>query len=155
MKRVFQQKNCANNLRLQANSLDDLKVLSTFLQDFIVQVADILYIPSQKRVIMVLKRFRWEIIKTAETIGKQIGFQRCLCGLMIEKVKYMQTQRIDMKDRSKFLNLLIFFESDQRLDLQFSDSKTIRLGVDTLKLTAKDIRESWPTTLLPKHEETS
>ncbi|MEE2745613.1 MAG: DUF2948 family protein [Pseudomonadota bacterium] len=155
MKRVFQQKNCANNLRLQANSLDDLKVLSTFLQDFIVQVADILYIPSQKRVIMVLKRFRWEIIKTAETIGKQIGFQRCLCGLMIEKVKYMQTQRIDMKDRSKFLNLLIFFESDQRLDLQFSDSKTIRLGVDTLKLTAKDIGESWPTTLLPKHEETS
>ena len=125
MKRVFQQKNCANNLRLQANSLDDLKVLSTFLQDFIVQVADILYIPSQKRVIMVLKRFRWEIIKTAETIGKQIGFQRCLCGLMIEKVKYMQTQRIDMKDRSKFLHLLIFFESDQRLDLQFSDSKTI------------------------------
>ena len=155
MKRVFQQKNCANNLRLQANSLDDLKVLSTFLQDFIVQVADILYIPSQKRVIMVLKRFRWEIIKTAKTIGKQIGFQRCLCGLMIEKVKYMQTQRIDMKDRSKFLNLLIFFESDQRLDLQFSDSKTIRLGVDTLKLTAKDIGESWPTTLLPKHEETS
>ena len=155
MKRVFQQKNCANNLRLQANSLDDLKVLSTFLQDFIVQVADILYIPSQKRVIMVLKRFRWEIIKTTKTIGKQIGFQRCLCGLMIEKVKYMQTQRIDMKDRSKFLNLLIFFESDQRLDLQFSDSKTIRLGVDTLKLTAKDIGESWPTTLLPKHEETS
>ena len=104
---------------------------------------------------MVLKRFRWEIIKTAETIGKQIGFQRCLCGLMIEKVKYMQTQRIDMKDRSKFLNLLIFFESDQRLDLQFSDSKTIRLGVNALKLMAKDIGESWPTTLLPKHEETT
>ena len=155
MKHEFQQKICANNLRLQVNSLDGLKVLSALLQDFIVQVADILYIPSQKRVIMVLQRFRWEITKTAETIGKQIGFQRCLCGLVIEKVKYMQTQRIDMKDRSQFLNLLIFFESDQRLDLQFSDSKTIRLGVDTLRLTAKDIGKNWPITLLPKHEETT
>ena len=60
-----------------------------------------------------------------------------------------------MNDRSQFLNLLTFFESDQRLDLQFSDSKTIRLGVNALKLTVKDMGESWPTTLLPKHEETT
>ena len=83
------------------------------------------------------------------------GYQRCLCGLVIEKVEYMRTQRIDMNDRSQFLNLLTFFESGQRLDLQFSDSKTIRLGVNALKLTAKDIGESWLTTLLLKHEETT
>ena len=155
MKDEFQQKIRASYLRLQATSSDDLKVLSALLQDSIVPIADILYTPSQKQVIMVLQRFRWELTKNAETIGKPIVYQRCLCGLVIDKVEYMQTQRIDINDRSQFLNFLTFFESDQRLDLQFSDSKTIRLSVNSLKLTAKDMGESWPTTLLPKHEETT
>ena len=46
--------------------------------------------------------------------------------LVIDKVEYMQTQQIDINDRSQFLNFLSFYESSQRLDLQFSDSKTIR-----------------------------
>ena len=154
MKDEFQQKIPTRYLRLQATSSDDLKVLSALLQDSIVPIADILYTPSQKQVIMVFQRFRWELTKT-QRHREQIGYHRCLCGLVIDKVVYMRTQRIDMNDRSQFLNLLTFFESDQRLDLQFSDSKTIRLGVNALKLTAKDIGESWPTTLLPKHEETT
>ena len=152
MKHEFQQKIRANYLRLQATSFDDLKVLSALLQDSIVQVADILYTPSQKKVIMILQRFRWELTKGAETMGKQIGYQCCLCGLVIEKVEYMRTQRIDMNDRSQFLNFLSFYESSQSLDLQFSDSKTIRLSVNSLKLTVKDLGESWPTTQCPKHE---
>ena len=71
MKHEFQQKIRANYLRLQATSFDDLKVLSALLQDSIVQVADILYTPSQKKVIMILQRFRWELTKGAETIGKK------------------------------------------------------------------------------------
>ena len=73
MKHEFQQKIRANYLRLQATSFDDLKVLSALLQDSIVQVADILYTPSQKKVIMILQRSRWELPKGAETIGKQMG----------------------------------------------------------------------------------
>ena len=155
MKHEFQQKLCINYLRLQATSPDDLKVLSALLQDSIVPTADILYTPSQKKVIMVLQRFRWELIKNAETIGKSIVYQRCLCGLVIDKVEYMQTRQIDMNDRSQFLNFLTFCKSDQHLDLQCSGSKTIRLSVNGLKVTAKDIGESWPTTQCPKHEETT
>ena len=54
-------------MRLQATSSEDLKVLSALLQDSIVPIADILYTPSQKQVIMVLQRFRWELIKNAKT----------------------------------------------------------------------------------------
>ena len=155
MKDEFQKKIFTNYLRLQATSPDNLKVLSTLLQDSIVPIADILYTPSQKKVIMVLQRFRWELIKNAETIGKSIVYQRCLCGLVIDKVEYMQTQQIDMNDRSQFLNFLTFYDSDQRLDLQFSDSKVIRLRINSLKLTATDIGKSWPTTQRPKHAETT
>ena len=142
-------------MRLQATSPDDLKVLSALLQDSIVPIADILYTPSQKQVIMVLQRFRWELTKNAEAMGKPIGYQRCLCGLVIDKVEYMQTRQIDMNDRSQFLNFLTFCKSGQHLDLQCSDSKTMRLSVNGLKVTAKDIGESWPTTQCPKHEETT
>ncbi len=155
MKDEFQQKICTNYLRLQATSLDDLKVLSALLQDSIVPIADILYTPSQKQVIMVLQRFRWELTKNAETTGKPIGYQRCLCGLVIDKVESMQTHQIDMNDRSQFLNFLTFYDGAQRLDLQFSDSKVIRLRINSLKLTATDMGKSWPTTQRPKHEETT
>ena len=67
----------------------------------------------------------------------------------------MQTQQIDINDRSQFLNFLSFYESGQNLDLQFSDSKTIRLSVNSLKLTVKDLGESWPTTQCPQHEEST
>ena len=142
-------------MRLQATSSDDLKVLSALLQDSIVPIADILYTPSRKQVIMVFQRFRWELTKNAETIGKPIVYQRCLCGLVIDKVEYMQTQQIDINDRSQFLNFLSFYESSQSLDLQFSDSKTIRPSVNSLKLMVKDLGESWPTTQCPKHEEST
>ena len=155
MKDEFQKKIFTNYLRLQATSPDDLKVLSALLQDSIVPISDILYTPSQKQVIMVLQRFRWELTKNAEAMGKPIGYQRCLCGLVIDKVEYMQTHQIDMNDRSQFLNFLTFYDGDQRLDLQFSDSKVIRLRINSLKLTATDIGKSWPTTLRPKHAETT
>lgn len=148
-------KKSTNYLRLQATSSEDLKVLSALLQDSIVPIADILYTPSQKQVIMVFQRFRWELIKNAKTKGKPIGYQRCLCGLVIDKVEYMQTRRIDINDRSRFLNFLTFYKSGQRLDLQFSASKTIRLSVNSLKITAKDMGESWPTARCPKHEEST
>ena len=155
MKDEFQQKICTNYLRLQATSLDDLKVLSALLQDSIVPIADILYTPSQKQVIMVLQRFRWELTKNVETIGKPIGYQGCLCGLVIDKVESMQTHQIDMNDRSQFLNFLTFYDGAQRLDLQFSDSKVIRLRINSLKLTATDMGKNWPTTQRLKHEETT
>ena len=155
MKDESQQKISTRYLRLQATSSDDLKVLSALLQDSIVPIADILYTPSQKQVIMVFQRFRWELTKNAETIGKPIVYQRCLCGLVIDKVEYMQTQQLDINDRSQFLNLLSFYESSQSLDLQFSDLKTIRRSVNRLKLTFKDLGESWRTTQCPKHGEST
>jgi len=155
LKDEFQQKICTNYLCLQATPLDDLKVLSALLHDSIVPIADILYTPSQKQVIMVLQRFRWELTKNVETIGKPIGYQGCLCGLVIDKVESMQTHQIDMNDRSQFLNFLTFYDGAQHLDLQFSDSKVIRLRINSLKLTATDMGKNWPTTQRLKHEETT
>jgi len=155
LKDEFQQKVPTRYLRLQATSSDDLNVLSALLQDSIVPIADILYTPSQKQVIMVLQRFRWELTKNAEALGKPIVYQRCLCGLVIDKVEYMQTQQIDINDRSQFLNFLTFYKCGQRLDLKFSALKTIGLSVNSLKITAKDMGESWPTTQCPKHEEST
>ena len=123
------------------------------MQDSIVPIGDILYTPSQKKIIMVVQRFRWELIKDAEKKGEFSAYQRCLCVLKIDGVESVRTQFIDINDRSQFLNFLSFHLSDKHLDLQFSESKTIRIDINALKLTAEDVGKSWPSSKRPIHEE--
>ena len=65
MKDESPKKGHRNHLRLQAVSASDLEVLSALMQDSIVPIGDILYTPSQKKIIMMVQRFRWELIKDA------------------------------------------------------------------------------------------
>ncbi|MEC9099663.1 MAG: DUF2948 family protein, partial [Pseudomonadota bacterium] len=114
---------------------------------------DILYTPSQKKIIMMVQRFRWELIKDAEKKGELSAYQRCLCVLKIDGVESVRTQFIDINDRSQFLNLLSFYLDDKHLDLQFSEAKTIRIDINALKLTVEDVGKSWPSSKRPIHEE--
>jgi hypothetical protein len=49
-----------NPLKLIALDEEDLAVLSSLLQDAVVRVADMTYLPGQKRFAAVLNRFDWE-----------------------------------------------------------------------------------------------
>ena len=153
MKDESLQKRHRNRLRLEAVAASDLEVLSTLMQDSIVPIGDILYTPSQKKIIMMVQRFRWELIKGAEKKRELSAYQRCLCVLKIDGVESVRTQFIDINDRSQFLNFLSFHLSDKHLDLQFSESKTIRIDINALKLTVEDVGKSWPSSKRPIHEE--
>ena len=153
MKDESPQKGHRNRLRLQAVSASDLEVLSALMQDSIVPIGDILYTPSQKKIIMMVQRFRWELIKDAEKKEELSAYQRCLCVLKIDGVESVRTQFIDINDRSQFLNFLSFYLNNKHLDLQFSGSKTIRIDINALKLTAEDVGKSWPSSKRPIHEE--
>ena len=47
-------------LKLLALDEEDLQVLSSHLQDAVVRVGDMAYLPSQKRFAAILNRFDWE-----------------------------------------------------------------------------------------------
>ena len=49
-----------NQLKLIALDEQDLEIVSSHLQDAVVRVGDLAYVPSQKRFAAILNRFNWE-----------------------------------------------------------------------------------------------
>ena len=68
----------ANLLRLFALDEEDLAILSANLQDARIEVADLAYLPKEKRFALAGKRFDW--VKAAAG-----GCERCATGLHFER----------------------------------------------------------------------
>ena len=152
--------------RVRAESLEDLEIVSSMLQDAIVPISEIAYQRQDKRFALMTQRFRWEtsdvptkINDTAtdqetlndNTSGPRRSYERVLCALRIENVTAVRTNGIDLSKRGQMLELLSLHVADGVLDLAFADSKTIRLSTMPLSCHAEDIGEAWPTTLHPEH----
>ena len=69
----------AENLRLIALDAEDLAVLAAHLQDAILRVGDMIYLPDEQRFVLALNRFDW----LSATTGAP---QRAQTGLHFEKV---------------------------------------------------------------------
>ena len=65
-----------NPLKLIALDQDDLEVVSTHLQDAVVKVADIVWLPAEKRLVLGLDRFDWEACG-ATTLATSAAAPRC------------------------------------------------------------------------------
>jgi hypothetical protein len=156
--------------RVRAESLEDLEIVSSMLQDAIVPISEIAYQRQDKRFALMTQRFRWETsevpteINDAATIQEALNdnssgssattgrsYERVLCALRIENVTAVQTNGIDLSKRGQMLELLSLHVADGVLHLAFADSKTIRLSTMPLSCHAEDIGEAWPTTLHPEH----
>ena len=48
------------NLKLIGKSIEDLKIISAYLQDSIVVIKDIIFLKTNKIFIMIVNRFMWE-----------------------------------------------------------------------------------------------
>ena len=96
-----------SQLRLRSESIEDVPIMSSCLQDAIARFEDMTYIPHRRRFAMVLTRFRWEL---ADEIGST-GGERVRSGVYFDDILWVQTKGIDPIDREVFLLLLavIFF----------------------------------------------
>jgi hypothetical protein len=153
--------------RVRADSLEDLEIVSSMLQDAIVPIAEIAYQPRDRRFIMMAQRFRWEIAEASGTPtaapdaapGEDVGdpsasrLQRVLCALRFENVTAVRTHGIDLSARGQMLELLSMHLTEDHLDLAFAGDKTIRLTADSLSCHVEDIGEPWPTSQRPNHPE--
>ena len=61
-------------LRLKAETLEDLQILSAMLQDAAVKTTDIAYLPGTNRFALVTNRYRWE--KEGHSLVKGRGNRR-------------------------------------------------------------------------------
>lgn len=136
-------------LRLIALDEEDLAVISAHLQDAIIKVKDMVFLPQAKRFALVAARFDWAGLAA----GKM---ERCRVGLHFERVSKAATTGFNQAQGERCLNLLsISFVSGDapsgQIVLTFSGGGAVRLDVECLEAQMHDIGPRWPAKTQPGH----
>ena len=139
-------------LKLIALDADDLSVMSAHMQDAAARVADMAFLPAEKRFAMLVDRFDW--LSTANDGGPQ----RRRAGLHFERVLKARVRGFDLADRSASLNLLVVEFAEENppggtVTLYFSGDAAIQLEVECLEAAISDLGPAWPAGELPRHEQ--
>ena len=141
-------------LKLRAEDADDLAVISACLQDALVAVRDLSFVPEDRTFLMVANRFRWE--RALRPAHGEAGYQRTLCGITFGAVVGVSYNGFRRSEGTRILSLLaIRLERDgegNAILLEFSDGAAIRLEVGRILCHAQDLGEPWPTQWRPRHD---
>ncbi len=145
--------NCASTpaLRLHALDSEDLSLLSAHVQDALVRVGDIAYLPGKRRFALVGSRLDW----AAEMEGR---LERCRAGLHFEGVHRVRCSRVSREEPDAILELLaVTFEPGAEapggvIRLTFAGGGAICLEVECVEAQLCDIGPRWKTAARPSHE---
>ncbi len=130
---------------------EDLDVVSTHLQDAAVKVADVLWRPQEKRLVIGLDRFDW-----LSAQGDRPELRRCRSALRFERVLACKCRHVQPTGKDTVLNLLAveFEETDAPagvVTLLFSGEGALRLEVECLEAELVDLGPSWTVADWPEH----
>jgi hypothetical protein len=144
-------------LRLVAQDAEDLKVISTLVQDAVLPATELKFDPRRRRFAMLLNRFRWEDRAEAEAVGR--AYERVRSLLVIEDVRKVQSSGFDRSDRDLILSLLsMSFAAEEdgtgRLTLTLAGDGAIALDVEALEVRLDDVTRPYraPSGKAPKHD---
>lgn len=140
-------------LRLTIEDAEDLKIMSTVLQDAVAKVGDFAHLPAQHRFAFVANRFVWE--KAADR--KRGPFARVRTGCHFDDVVSVRQMNLRLDARDAVLDLLsIRFEPKAdgagTVTLDFAGGGAIRLDVESVNARLADISAPWLTQARPEHE---
>jgi hypothetical protein len=138
-------------LKLIALDQDDIAVVSTHLQDAVVKVADILWRPAEKRLVLALNRFDWEACGDVTPC-----YQRRRTALRFERVLSFRSRSVSPAAKDAVLNLLAieYAETDApagTVTLIFSGGAALRLDVECLECELADLGPTWTAAARPAH----
>jgi len=146
--------------RVRAEDSEDLGVVSAYLQDAVLPVAEIAYEPAAERFVLVAARFRWEKARRDALAagGGEAGGgepdERVHCGVRFEAVTGVRARGVDPStERGRMLELLQIAWDGGHVDLICAGDVTIRLDVRRLACHVEDLGEPWPTVFRPTHDD--
>ena len=160
-------------LKIIARDAEDLAVVSACLQDALIPLNEMRYLPQERRFILVANRFRWERAaqSTAQvaTPGaaannaplKDAAFdsdedfgdlQRVNAGICIDRVLSVRSKNIDRSKPDDFLSLLsITLDGANALSMLFAGGGLIQVEIEALSFYLSDLGKAWPTQWQPDH----
>jgi Protein of unknown function (DUF2948) len=141
-------------LKLRAEDADDLAIISACLQDSLVAVRDLAFVPEDRSFLMVANRFRWE--GAVRLARGEAGYQRVLCGITFSGVAGVSYIGFRRSEEDRILALLTIRccrdGEESAIRLEFSGGAAIRLDVARIACHAQDLGEPWPTRWQPQHD---
>jgi hypothetical protein len=141
-----------DQLKLAAIDEEDLSVLSAFVQDAVLKVGDMVYLPGERRFAVAVNRFVWE---KADERG-QHDFERRRAALSFDRVLGVRTIGIDRNETGKILELLaVRFDGTEapggKVTLVFAGSAMVEIEVEVIEARLADLGAAWATRAKPNH----
>lgn len=136
-------------LRLIAFDAEDLQVVSAHLQDALVRVGDMAWLPEQDRFVLGLSRFDWMAADGGQC-------ERAVASLQFERVRTVRQNGVPQREPNAVLNLLaVAFEPTDapagHVLLTFSGGAALRLDVECLEAHLRDLGPRWTAKSRPGH----
>ena len=136
-------------LRLQAKDEEDFRVISACLQDSVLRVGEMRYLPSDKRFVAVLDRFVWE--RSTRINKNSSDLFQVQSGLCFDGIASVHVQGIDQKCKEVILELLTIVFVLNTVTLVFSGSAAIRLEGEDIVCFLEDVGDPRPCDVSPRH----
>jgi hypothetical protein len=141
------------NLKLIARTVEDLRVVSAYLQDSIANVSDIANLKKNKILLMQLNRFMWEDVEK----GVFRKNKRIRTILKFENVLNVLSKNINQSKKDKFLDFLAIEtnmtpDNNYEMKIIFAGDLIIRVVSEVIEVTLDDQGEAWDTKNKPKHK---
>ena len=151
-------------LRLKAEDLDDLQVISACVQDAVVKVGDMAYVPRTRQFAVMLNRYRWENaaqpgdVRFADVVKGRAPNprERVRAGLAFGSVLRARRQGIAQQAAEQVLSLLAIeaqagADAAATITLIFAGGAQVRLDVECVDVRLEDLGQPWPVRRRPAH----
>lgn len=142
-------------LRLLAQSAEEVDILSAMLQDSLVFVSDIAWSRDKRSLGINLQRYRWE---KAAAEGDGAKGERVACSLCIDCATRVRSRGIIQGSRSQAAYLLrLQYEETAdsscggRVRLLFAGGDEIQVDIECIEMRIADVSEPWTAEARPTH----
>lgn len=140
----------AKLLKLKAETLEEIEVISSLLQDAAFRVDGMAYLKKEHRFALVANRFRWEKEKKGKHLHQRVRSALRFEGVLTAHIKNIQLEKKDLvvsllaiEARKKGKNYLF--------TLIFSGDGAIRLEAEMIEVYLEDRTGAWVTENKPSH----
>lgn len=139
-------------LRLLAEDEEDLRIISAYLQDAVVRVGDLAFLPKTRRFALLANRYCWECDEAASEAAL-----RKRTGLHFDNVRTVKSSGLQQNDPEAVVQLLaIRFTAEDgaagTIDLCFAGGGCLRLEVEYIDASLRDLEGPWPAQRRPVHD---
>jgi hypothetical protein len=139
------------SLRLRAEAAADYDVIAACLQDALMPLSEMAFLPKEKRFVAVFDRFMWEHCAPAAA-NRRPPFT-IQTALRVEGVEAARLHEIDQSHAQVLLELLTIIPESGSLLMMFAGGGAIRLEGEKLICVVEDLSVPQPAPVAPHHED--